>query len=91
MSRLAQKLHFAQCPNCDTKIRFQKQPLIGDMLDCYECREPLEVVSLFPIKLDWSYLDTMVDWDHDSTLADSSIWVTDSFDDWDNLHEGILA
>ena len=91
MSKRTQIMHFAPCPNCDTKIRFQKLPLVGDLLDCFECREPLEVVSLFPIKLDWGYLDTVVDWEHDSTPADSSVWITHYDDDWNDLLEGILA
>ena len=90
MSRLAQKSHFAQCPACDTKLRFAKLPLPGDLLTCIECRESLEVISLFPIQLDWGYLDAEADWSEE-IIDDGDAWVNGRFDDWNSLLEGVFA
>ncbi len=47
----------AFCPECDTRIRFQVEPRLGQLVTCRECGEISEVVKLDPIKLDWAYAD----------------------------------
>lgn len=49
--------HHAYCPECDTRIRFKKQPKIGQLTTCPECLERLEVVSTRPLEVDWALED----------------------------------
>jgi transcription initiation factor IIE alpha subunit len=64
-------IFYAYCPECDTRIRFHKQPIRGDRITCSECMEQLEIVSTQPIELDWAdeYVTDRYDNDKDQKLA----------------------
>ena len=64
----------AYCPECDARITLRKEPELGQRLVCPECDEPLEVVELDPLELDWAY-----DEDEDEEEA---------WDDWDQDDDG---
>ena len=57
MARPSNKMLVAECPECETKIRFPQAPQMGETLTCHECGEALQVVSLSPLELDWAYED----------------------------------
>ena len=52
----------ANCPECDTTLRFQKVLRVGQLVACFECAETLEVVSLDPLILYWANEDSW-DWE----------------------------
>jgi len=43
-----------RCPECDSRIYFDRRPDNGQMLVCPECETSLEVISVNPIRLDWA-------------------------------------
>jgi lysine biosynthesis protein LysW len=45
-----------------TNIRFERQPVLHDLVTCPECGTELEVIKLSPLKLDWAYDDEDDDW-----------------------------
>jgi lysine biosynthesis protein LysW len=45
----------ARCPECDSRIYFDRPPDIGQILACPECETSLEVIGANPVKLDWAY------------------------------------
>lgn len=55
----------ADCPECDTHIRFHSRPKLGQIVVCPECDEQLEVRRLNPLELDWAYEEFEDDWDDD--------------------------
>ena len=48
------KMISTNCPACDTRIRFDEQPELFDVVNCPECEDEFEVIRLSPIRLDWS-------------------------------------
>ena len=44
----------ADCPECNSRLRFHKSLKIGQLMVCPECDETLEVASLRPLELDWA-------------------------------------
>lgn len=42
----------ALCPECDGPIIFTRSPLNGEIKNCSDCSVELEVVNVFPIKLE---------------------------------------
>jgi alpha-aminoadipate carrier protein LysW len=57
MAMPSKKMLVAECPECETKIRFPQTPQMGETLTCHECGESLQVISLSPLELDWAYDD----------------------------------
>jgi lysine biosynthesis protein LysW len=49
-------LERAVCPGCGNSITFN-DAAVGDRVDCGECGEKLEVISLYPIDLDYAFED----------------------------------
>ena len=45
----------ARCPECDSRIYFDRRPDNGQIIVCPECESSLEVVNTNPIRLDWAY------------------------------------
>lgn len=45
----------ARCPECDTRIYFNRMPDLGQILVCPECETSLEVIGTNPVRLDWAY------------------------------------
>ena len=76
MATPSPKMLSAECPECETKIRFPKPPQLSETLTCHECGETLQVISLSPLELDWAYDD-----DNAGEWAESD-W--DDDDDWDD-------
>ena len=70
MPKSRQETMVAECPSCDTSIRFHKQPRMGQMLTCPECEEALEVRRLNPITLDWAEDGYIDDEDEDDDRVD---------------------
>ncbi len=56
----------ADCPECNTTLRFHKPLKVGQLVVCPECDETLEVVSLRPLELHW---------------ADEDPWNREDYDD----------
>lgn len=44
-----------RCPECDTRISFNRPPDLGQILVCPECETSLEVIGTNPVRLDWAY------------------------------------
>lgn len=51
----SEKTISARCPECDSRIYFEKTPDVGQMIACPECGTSLEVVESVPLKLDWAF------------------------------------
>ncbi len=45
----------ARCPECDSRIYFERKPDPGQIIVCPECEVSLEIMSANPIRLDWAY------------------------------------
>ena len=43
-----------RCPECDRPIALGKNPKQGQFIECPECSEMLEVISLNPLELDYA-------------------------------------
>jgi len=43
----------AECPSCQSEVKFGSKPFKGQRVRCHRCDEELDVVSLNPITLDW--------------------------------------
>ncbi len=61
------------CPGCGSSIALSVAA-VGDRIDCGECGEKLEVISLHPIDLDYAFEEE--DWENFEDEEDSD-------DDWD--------
>jgi lysine biosynthesis protein LysW len=79
---LSETTAVARCPECATNIRFEKQPVLHDLVTCPECGTELEVIKVSPLKLDWAYDDEDDDWYDDEDFGDDD-WDDDD-DDWDD-------
>jgi lysine biosynthesis protein LysW len=54
----------ATCVECDEELAISGRPRLGTKLVCGHCGARLEVVSLEPVEVDWSYEDDEDDeWD----------------------------
>ncbi len=53
MNRRARKPAVARCVECYSRVHFDKEPDLGQVVVCRECGTRLEVVYLNPIELDW--------------------------------------
>ena len=40
------------CPECDARILVPRSARMGDLLECPECNETLEVINLDPLELE---------------------------------------
>jgi len=52
----------AECPGCESTIALSGAK-VGDRMDCPECGEKLEVISVKPLELDYAFDDE--DWDEE--------------------------
>jgi lysine biosynthesis protein LysW len=50
-----------QCPECDSTIVLSTKMKLGEHIECPECGEMLEVISLNPLELDYALGDE--DWE----------------------------
>ena len=77
MALPSKKMLVAECPECETKIRFPQTPPMGETLTCHECGETLQVISLSPLELDWAYDDDDYDeWEEEE-------WEDDEDDEYE--------
>ena len=53
MTRRARKPTVARCVECYSRIFFDKDPDLGQIVVCRECGTRLEVIYLNPVELDW--------------------------------------
>lgn len=60
----------ARCPECDSRIYFERRPDTGEMISCPECDTLLEVISVSPLRLDWA---------SEEPVGVNSLWVDDDF------------
>ena len=60
----------ARCPECDSRIYFERRPDIGEMISCPECDTLLEVISVAPLRLDWA---------SEEPVGEASTWNDDFF------------
>jgi hypothetical protein len=51
----------AICPECDTKVYFERQPKIGERVLCRKCKSILAVIRLMPLELDWAFVEPFDD------------------------------
>ena len=65
MAKSNHKVAIAECPECETNIRFHKPLKVGQIVICPECEERLEVRQLNPLELDWTFDDYDDDYDYD--------------------------
>ena len=45
----------ARCPECDSRVYFERRPDVGQIIVCPECETSLEVISANPVRLDWAF------------------------------------
>lgn len=50
----AESKNIGSCPDCGAEVRFKKTPYMGQTVTCRQCDTLLEVVSRFPVALDWA-------------------------------------
>jgi alpha-aminoadipate carrier protein LysW len=80
------KMLVAECPECETKIRFPQAPQMGETLTCHECGEALQVVSLSPLELDWANDDDYGEWEEDEEWEEEE-WEDDEDDEFEDDEE----
>ncbi len=72
----------ARCPECDSRIYFERRPDTGEMISCPECDTLLEVISVSPLRLDWAADEPVGEpgsWGDENFFSDSD----DDDDDFD--------
>jgi uncharacterized paraquat-inducible protein A len=52
----------AKCPLCRENVHIGSQMKVGNQVICPGCDAQLEIVSLFPVELDWPYGDNGYDY-----------------------------
>jgi len=57
MAKPTHNVQIAECPECESIIRFHEPLKPGQIIVCPECREKLEVQKIDPLKLDWAFDD----------------------------------
>ena len=62
MGRSKSKVMVAECPDCETNIRFHRPLKLGQIVICPECEVDLVVRQLKPLELYWAFDD---DYDYD--------------------------
>lgn len=55
----------AYCPDCEERIIFKIEPMVGQTLTCPHCDAELEVISTDPLELDWAYDWSDEDWEEE--------------------------
>lgn len=81
----------AKCPECNSTIRFDEPPGLGELITCPECETELEVVRKNPLKLDWAYEEEYEEDDFeyddldDEDLDFDEDW--ESEEDWEDFEE----
>lgn len=65
----AESKNIGLCPDCGGEVRFKKTPYIGQVSTCRHCDTLVEVVSRFPIELDWA--DSQ--WEEDEDFDDYEV------------------
>lgn len=77
----------ALCPDCGEVVELQERTRVGDRVVCAECGVELEVISLYPLDLDYvleeDWGDEDESWEDDEELAE--VDKDDEDDDWDAL------
>jgi lysine biosynthesis protein LysW len=86
MSPKSEKTVSARCPECDSRIYFEKTPDVGQTLSCPECGTSLEVVKATPLELDWVFEpeDVVNDYGDLNDDFDNYDDEDDDFDDYDD-------
>jgi lysine biosynthesis protein LysW len=78
----------AICLDCGRKILIGPKPKRGQLVACPHCNAEMEIISLSPLELDWTYLDSYEedDDDHDDDDDNSVFWDEDDedFDEFDD-------
>lgn len=78
----------ARCPECDSRIYFERRPDAGEILPCPECETLLEVISATPLRLDWASEEPeelLSNWNEDAFFNDyDDDDDEDAFDDDDD-------
>jgi lysine biosynthesis protein LysW len=57
MAKSISKVLIAECPECESHIRFHRTLRLGEIVTCPECSERLEVSDMDPLELDWAFED----------------------------------
>lgn len=65
MGKSTSKVMVAECPECETRIRFHRPVRVGQLVICPECEADLEVRQVNPVELDWAFKDDDDDYDYD--------------------------
>jgi lysine biosynthesis protein LysW len=63
-------MYRALCPDCGEIVQLAERAQVGDRVACVECGVELEVLSVYPLDLDYVLED---DWEDD--------WEDDEFDE----------
>lgn len=74
------KVMVAECPDCETTIRFHRPLRVGQIVICPECEADLEVRQLNPLELYWAF-EYEDDYDQIDDYDDYDDY--DDDDDWD--------
>ena len=52
-------MKFAECPECETRIKLTDKSFIGQHITCFDCGAKLEVYELSPPELGFVYKDEL--------------------------------
>lgn len=73
----------ARCPECDSRIYFDRRPDAGEVIACPECDTLLEVISVSPLRLDWASEEPVGatgNW-NDNYFGDQELDLDEDFED----------
>lgn len=81
MATPSNRMLVAECPECETKIRFAQAPQMHETVTCHECGEVLQVISLSPLELDWAYEEELEEWEEEEWEEEE--WEDDEDDEFE--------
>ena len=63
------------CPECGEPVEFQEDAKVGSRIVCTECGVELEVLSLYPLEIDYVLEDDWgEDWEEDHLDYEDDEW-----------------
>jgi lysine biosynthesis protein LysW len=71
----------AECPECGETVELRENARVGDRVVCVECNTELEILSLYPLELDYALdEDWEEEWEEDE-LDDEDLYEDEEWDD----------
>ena len=68
-----------ECPECGEPVELREDAKVGDRIVCVECGVDLEILSLYPLEVDYVLEDDWGDnWEEDDLLYEDKEGVDES-------------